>query len=97
MSVILIVQGNHDPQHANELVEYQKVARAMIEKHGGQVIARGKGVGKLAGTRQFGTGIVVRFPDRAAADAWYADPAYQAVIPLRSKGYADLEIGIYEE
>ncbi len=30
--------------------------------------------------------VMVEFPDRAAARAWYESPAYQAAIPLRQKG-----------
>ena len=40
---------------------------------------------------------MVRFPDKAAVDAWYADPDYQAVLPLRHEAYADLEITLYQE
>jgi uncharacterized protein (DUF1330 family) len=27
--------------------------------------------------------VVIEFPDREAANAWYASPAYQAILPLR--------------
>lgn len=29
--------------------------------------------------------IVIGFPDRASARAWYFSPAYQAILPLRTK------------
>lgn len=29
--------------------------------------------------------IVIAFPDRAAARAWYVSPAYQALLPLRRR------------
>ena len=29
--------------------------------------------------------VVIAFPDRAAAHGWYASPAYQAILPLRTR------------
>jgi uncharacterized protein (DUF1330 family) len=29
--------------------------------------------------------IVIEFPDRARADAWYASPNYQRILPLRAE------------
>lgn len=33
----------------------------------------------------------------AAVDAWYQDPEYQKVLPLRDQAYAELEINVYQE
>jgi uncharacterized protein (DUF1330 family) len=41
--------------------------------------------------------VVIAFPDRARARAWYASPAYQAILPLRtahSDGVAFLIDGV---
>jgi uncharacterized protein (DUF1330 family) len=44
--------------------------------HGGrQDIREGERVGDL---------IVIEFPDRASAEAWYGSEAYQAIVPLRT-------------
>lgn len=97
MSVMVLVQGNPDPTKAETLKQYQQTARTVIAKHGGEVLARGGGLGKLHGAKEYQVGIVVRFPDKAAVDAWYSDPDYQAVLPLRHEAYADLEITLYQE
>lgn len=97
MSVMVVVQGNPDPTKAETLQRYQRAARTVIAKHGGEVLARGGGLGKLHGSREYQVGIVVRFPDKAAAEAWYSDPDYQAVLPLRNEAYADLDITLYQE
>lgn len=98
MSVLVLVQGNPKPEKAAVLQEYQQVARTIIGKHGGQPIARGSGVGTLHGSRKWQVGIVIRFPDEAAVKAWYNDPEYQKVIPLRDEAYGDnLEITMFQE
>jgi uncharacterized protein (DUF1330 family) len=97
MSVLVLVQGNPKPEKADVLQQYQQTARAVIAKHGGQPIARGNGLGALHGGRKWQVGIVVRFPDEAAVKAWYNDPEYQKVLPLRDQAYADLEITLFQE
>jgi len=97
MSVLVLVQGNPKPEKADVLQQYQQTARAVIAKHGGQPIARGSGLGSLHGSRKWQVGIVVRFPDEAAAKAWYNDPEYQKVLPLRDQAYADLEVTLFQE
>jgi len=97
MSVIVMVQGNPRADRLDTLQQYQQTARTVIAKHGGEVVARGSGLASLSGTRQWQVGILLRFPDRAAVDAWYHDPDYQKVLPLRDQAYAELEINIYQE
>jgi uncharacterized protein (DUF1330 family) len=98
MSVLVLVQGNPKPEKAAVLQQYQQAARTVIGKHGGQPIARGGGVGTLHGSRKWQVGIVIRFPDEAAVKAWYNDPEYQKVVPLRDEAYGnDLEITMFQE
>ena len=97
MSVVVIVQGTPRPEGKDALAEYQQTARATIAKHSGEVIARGRGLGSLHGSGQYKVAIVLRFPDKAAADAWYNDPDYRRVLPLRDQAYAELEINVFQE
>lgn len=97
MSVIVLVQGNPDPNKADTLKQYQQTAGPVIAKHGGEILARGGGIGKLHGSKDYKVGIVVRFPDKAAVDGWYNDPEYQAVLPLRNDAYIDLELTMFQE
>lgn len=97
MSVFVIVQGNPDPAGAEALQHYQQNAGAVIQKYGAQIVVRGQGLGSLHGPRHFQVGLVLRFPDRAAVEAWLSDPDYQRLIPFRNKGYAELELTLYQE
>jgi len=97
MSVLVVVQGNPRPDRADTLQQYQQTARAVIAKHGGAVVTRGSGLGSLSGSRQWQVGIILRFPDKAAVDAWYSDPDYRRVLPLRDQAYAELEITLFQE
>jgi uncharacterized protein (DUF1330 family) len=99
MSVLVLVQGNPRPDKAEVLQQYQQVARTVIAKHGGQPVARGSGIGALHGAHKWQVGIVIRFPDEAAVRAWYNDPDYQKVLPLRDQAYGagELEITMFQE
>jgi uncharacterized protein (DUF1330 family) len=66
MSVIVLVQGTPRPDRKEALAQYQQAARAVIAKHGGEVVARGSGLGSLHGSHQYQVGIVLRFADKAA-------------------------------
>jgi uncharacterized protein (DUF1330 family) len=97
MSVIVVVQGTPNADRKEELAQYQAAARAVIAKHGGEVIARGSGLGSLHGSGQYQIGIVLRFADKAGVDGWYNDPDYRKVLPLRDQAYAALDINIFQE
>ena len=97
MSVLVVLHGNYNPSGSTQLQDYQNQARPLIAKHGGQVIVRGTGLGVLVGPRKWQIAIILRFPTEAAAEAWHNDPAYQRIIPLRSAGYSELEINMFQE
>jgi uncharacterized protein (DUF1330 family) len=97
MSVIVLVQGTPRPDRKEALAQYQQAARAVIAKHGGEVLARGTGLGSLHGSGTYQLGIVLRFADKAAAEGWYNDPDYRKVLPLRDDAYAALEINMFQE
>lgn len=97
MSVIVLVQGTPRPDRKEALAQYQQAARAVIAKHGGEVLARGTGLGSLHGSGTYQLGIVLRFADKAAPDGWYNDPDYRKVLPLRDDAYAALEINMFQE
>ncbi len=97
MSVLVIVQGTPRSDKAETLRQYQQAAGAVVQRHGGAAIARGSGLEALKGNHQWKVGIVLRFPDIAAVHAWYSDPDYQKVIPLRDESYENLEINVFRE
>ncbi len=67
-----------------EIAEYLARIDATLAPFGGGFVIHGGRVERLEGDWQ-GDLIVIGFPDIAAARAWYASPAYQAIAPLRSR------------
>lgn len=67
--------------------EYGEKVKPLVQKHGGKVIIRSTDAVRLEGRRDVPTVVVVlEFPTRAAAEAWYNDPAYKPLIELRNTG-----------
>ena len=67
--------------------EYGPPTRALLEKHGGKVIAACREAERIEGDGAVPTvTVLIEFPDRAAAQAWHSDPEYQPLIELRRTG-----------
>lgn len=64
------------------IVEYLERIDATLRPHGGRFVVHGSGNEMLEGADP-GTVVVIEFPDRGHAAAWYASPAYRAILPLR--------------
>ena len=72
-----------DVRMGPEIVEYLERIDATLAPFGGHFIVHGGAPLMLEGTDP-GTLIVIEFPDHDAAEDWYASPAYQAILPLRT-------------
>jgi len=66
------------------IVEYLQRIDATLAPYDGHFIVHGGEPEVLEGTSP-GTFIVIEFPDRSRAEDWYASPAYQAILPLRTE------------
>jgi uncharacterized protein (DUF1330 family) len=66
------------------IVEYLQRIDATLAPFGGRFIIHGDRPDVKEGNWA-GDLIVIAFPDRMSADAWYASPAYQAIKHLRSE------------
>lgn len=64
--------------------EYLERIDASLEPFGGRFAIHGGDPEYLEGERP-GDLIVIEFPDRATARAWYESDAYQALVPLRAE------------
>ncbi|MFG1807602.1 DUF1330 domain-containing protein [Streptomyces sp. NPDC049040] len=60
---------------------YLEQVEATARPHGGRWLANGE-ADVLEGVWP-GLVVLMEFPDRDAADAWYNSPEYQAILPLR--------------
>ncbi|AHY46914.1 hypothetical protein RradSPS_1631 [Rubrobacter radiotolerans] len=78
--------------------QYSRRSVAAVEKHGGRVVA----LGKLAGDAEPGgveprrVMVLVEWPDRAAFDAFLADPENGDLHPLREGGTQNYLWWLYE-
>ncbi|MGW6979810.1 DUF1330 domain-containing protein [Streptomyces sp. NPDC054932] len=76
--------GHIRPDTMNEdILEYIERIQSTMEPFGGRFLVHGKEVEVLEGPFP-GTVVIIGFPDIERARAWYASPAYQAILPLRT-------------
>ena len=66
------------------IVEYLERIDATLAPFDGHFVVHGGGNEVLEGTDP-GTVIVIEFPNRAHAEAWYASDAYREILPLRTE------------
>jgi len=71
--------------HPEGYAEYARQVPDTIHRHGGRYIVRGGDATELEGAAPAERHVVLEFPSRAAAQAWYDSPEYQAVIGARQK------------
>jgi uncharacterized protein (DUF1330 family) len=67
-----------------DIAAYLERIDATLAPFGGRFVIHGGSLRVLEGTWT-GDLVVIAFPDRASAEGWYASPAYQAILPLRTK------------
>ncbi|MCB5166624.1 DUF1330 domain-containing protein [Streptomyces bambusae] len=70
-----------------EIIEYIERIQATLDPFGGRFLVHGAEVEVVEGPWE-GTVVVIAFPDIEAARAWYASPAYQEILPLRTRHMA---------
>lgn len=75
---------------------YGKTAAALVEKFGGRYVLRAPGAVSLEGPWGDGSSVVIsEWPDRAAAQAFWDSPEYQAAKVLR-EGIAECQVLLIE-
>ncbi|MEM8656247.1 MAG: DUF1330 domain-containing protein [Pseudomonadota bacterium] len=74
------------------LAQYREQASDALARHGGEVVQASPELSILEGAPVMPDALaIVRFPDRAAAEAWIADPDLQTVHDLRrGSGSSDI-------
>ncbi len=72
-----------DVTDASVFESYRLNAPDTVARHGGEYIVRGGAFEKLEGEDPLSRLVVIRFPDKAAASAWYGSPDYAALKDLR--------------
>lgn len=54
-----------------------------VKRHGGRFLTRGEPVACFEDTHYNGRMVILEFPSKADAEAWYADPDYQEAVTFR--------------
>ena len=86
-----------DVKNTNWQKEYGPKAGALVQKHGGKILAGAESaLERLEGNRALPSVLfILEFPSLEQAKAWYNDPEYVQMIHLRQTG-ADAHIIVVE-
>jgi uncharacterized protein (DUF1330 family) len=74
----------HSVRVGPDIVQYLERIDATLEPFGGRFIVHG-GPADVREGELPGDLIVIEFPDRERATAWYESPGYQEILPLRTR------------
>jgi uncharacterized protein (DUF1330 family) len=77
------IVGQVTVHNAEGYTLYSQHVPGTIAKHGGKYLVRGGHSTQMEGAEQGNRKVVIEFPSREAADAWYNSPEYQAILPHR--------------
>ena len=81
MSAYIVVNAKiTDPE---SLDDYRAAARSTFDGHPSTILVANNEAITVEGEPHGSRVVIIRFPDRAAAMAWYESAAYQAIIDLR--------------
>jgi uncharacterized protein (DUF1330 family) len=70
--------------HDRELFEdYRRQVLTTLEPHHGRFLVRGGDCTILEGGWPYERTVILEFPSRPQAEAWYNSNAYQAILPIR--------------
>ncbi len=75
------------PAINDDTIEYIERIQGTMDPYGGRFLVHAGAIDVKEGDWP-GTVVVLEFPDLTAAREWYASPAYQAILPLRTKSIA---------
>ncbi len=80
----LAIARLRDVRMGPAIVSYLEAIDATLAPYGGHFLVHGGPYDRLEGDWS-GDVIVIAFPDRMTARAWYDSPAYRAILPLRTE------------
>ncbi|GAA2320916.1 DUF1330 domain-containing protein [Streptomyces kunmingensis] len=80
---IAVLRPNAAPPHP-DVLEYIERVQGTFAPYGGRFLSHGKRSEYVEG-EWLGDLVMVEFPGLAHAHEWYASPAYQEILPLRTE------------
>jgi len=78
----IVYESVDDPQMFEQ---YRSQVMPTIEAFGGRFLARGGAFDALEGEMPYQRVVLLEFPTREKAAAWYHSPEYQRILPFRLK------------
>ncbi|GLR69821.1 DUF1330 domain-containing protein [Agaribacter marinus] len=69
---------------AEKLAQYSALAAKSIAEYKGEFIAKSP-ITVLHGGNDFTTKVIIQFPDKGSAEAWYNSHDYQGIIAIRDQ------------
>lgn len=93
MPAYVVYQGT--VTHPERYERYKEAAAASILAAGGRYLVRGGDVDVLEGDPPAGRTVIIEFPDRRTAAAWYQGEAYTAARRLR-EGAAEAQMYVVD-
>lgn len=86
MTAYALAHLRHTTVH-EDVLDYIERIQATLVPYAGRFLVHGPDVHVMEGAWP-GTLVVIEFPDLATARSWYASPAYQEILPLRTSHVA---------
>jgi uncharacterized protein (DUF1330 family) len=74
----------YNPNPHPEVIEYLERIQATLDPFEGRFLVHGPKITVAEGEWP-GTLVIIEFPDTERATAWYTSPAYQEILPLRTR------------
>lgn len=88
------VVGHITVKDPGRWAEYRSKVPTTLTPWGAELVFRGTQAAALAGVNPHPDIVVIRFPDLASVNGWFASAAYQALIPVREQA-ADMVLLAY--
>lgn len=97
LPVFLFIEATPNMAERDALQSYLSQVPAIVERHAGVPIATYDVEKTLDDQDAPSVYAVISFPSRPAIDAFFADNAYQAIVPTRNKAFSHLRFHITSE
>tara|TARA_B100002003_G_scaffold188930_1_gene177650 strand:+ start:423 stop:716 length:294 start_codon:yes stop_codon:yes gene_type:complete len=95
MQMTAYVIGNITVKDPDKWEEYRSLVPETLVPWDGELVLRGTQAKVLSGQYRHTDTVVIRFPDSDSVANWHNSPAYQALVPLRTRA-ADVDLVTFE-
>lgn len=97
MSVVMIVNGQLNPNEKEALSSYVTQSTPLFAQAGGKLVSRHQVTEAVVGEYSINLVVMMKFDSAEAVRSVFDSQAYQALIPLRDKGFTQLNVFIGQE